>query len=129
VTQLRPVDHKVPAFLLCPPIRRRTTRQQYEASVLQQGQVAANSMLRDWIKGQLTTIEAGAPMSRQSLELGLGLGAQTSLIDRLYLAPGPFVSNDMPTGNRPAQLQRLFGVVSSFGLQSFDVETLAFGVG
>ena len=39
--------------------RRRGTRQEWEQAALRQGQIAVNSILRDWIKGQLTAIECG----------------------------------------------------------------------
>jgi hypothetical protein len=39
--------------------RMRTSRHDYEQAALQQGQVAVNSILRDWIKGQVTAVEAG----------------------------------------------------------------------
>lgn len=39
--------------------RRRVTRQQYEQEVLQQGHRAVNSIIRDWVKGQITAIECG----------------------------------------------------------------------
>lgn len=39
--------------------RRYGTRQDYEQKALRQGQVAINSILRDWIKGQITAIECG----------------------------------------------------------------------
>jgi hypothetical protein len=39
--------------------RRRVTRQQYEQEALSQGLVAVNSILRDWIKGQITAVECG----------------------------------------------------------------------
>jgi hypothetical protein len=38
---------------------RRSTRQEYEQAALQQGHVAVNSILRDWIKGQVTAVECG----------------------------------------------------------------------
>src|SRR5215469_18015492 len=38
---------------------RRGTRQDYERKVLQQGMVAMNSILRDWVKGQVTAVECG----------------------------------------------------------------------
>jgi hypothetical protein len=37
----------------------RTQRAEYERKALQQGYIAVNSILRDWIKGQMTAIEAG----------------------------------------------------------------------
>jgi hypothetical protein len=39
--------------------RMRTSRQDYEQAALRQGQVAVNSILRDWIKGQVTAVESG----------------------------------------------------------------------
>jgi hypothetical protein len=37
----------------------RTTRVEYERKALQKGRLAIYSMLRDWIKGQVTAIETG----------------------------------------------------------------------
>ena len=39
--------------------RRRGTRQEYEQAALKQGHIAVNSVLRDWMKGQITAIECG----------------------------------------------------------------------
>jgi hypothetical protein len=39
--------------------RRRTSKHDYEQEVLAQGHRAVNSILRDWIKGQITAIECG----------------------------------------------------------------------
>lgn len=39
--------------------RRRDTRHDYEQKILAQGLVAVNSILRDWIKGQITAVECG----------------------------------------------------------------------
>lgn len=39
--------------------RMRKTRQQHEAAALEQGHIAVWSILRDWIKGQITAIETG----------------------------------------------------------------------
>ncbi len=38
---------------------RRSLRQNYEQAVLRQGHIAVNSILRDWIKGQVTAVECG----------------------------------------------------------------------
>jgi hypothetical protein len=38
---------------------RRATRQDYEQAALAQGLIAVNSILRDWIKGQITAVECG----------------------------------------------------------------------
>jgi ribosomal protein L37E len=39
--------------------RRRASKTDYEQEVLQQGFRAVNSILRDWIKGQVTAVETG----------------------------------------------------------------------
>jgi hypothetical protein len=42
-----------------PYYRRRCTRQEWEQKALAQGLIAVNSAIRDWIKGQITSIETG----------------------------------------------------------------------
>jgi hypothetical protein len=39
--------------------RSRRTRVEYEQAALKQGHIAVNSILRDWIKGQVTAVECG----------------------------------------------------------------------
>jgi hypothetical protein len=39
--------------------RLRSARLQYEAAALKQGLIAVNSILRDWVKGQMTAVECG----------------------------------------------------------------------
>jgi hypothetical protein len=39
--------------------RRRATRQEWEQGALAQGRLAVSSILRDWVKAQLTAVEAG----------------------------------------------------------------------
>lgn len=39
--------------------RRRGTRHEYEQQALKQGHIAVNSILRDWVKAQITIIESG----------------------------------------------------------------------
>jgi hypothetical protein len=39
--------------------RRRSSKVEYEQAALRQGHIAVNSILRDWIKGQVTAIESG----------------------------------------------------------------------
>lgn len=41
------------------PSRQRKTRQQHEAAAMEQGLIAINSILRDWVKGQVTAVECG----------------------------------------------------------------------
>ena len=39
--------------------KHRSTKQEYEQAALRQGYIAVNSILRDWIKGQVTAVECG----------------------------------------------------------------------
>lgn len=39
--------------------RTRSTKVEYEQKVLHQGMTAMNSILRDWVKGQITAVECG----------------------------------------------------------------------
>jgi hypothetical protein len=39
--------------------RSRGTRAEYEARALRQGLIAVNSILRDWVKGQVVAVECG----------------------------------------------------------------------
>jgi hypothetical protein len=39
--------------------RMRRSKGEYEIDALQQGMIAVNSILRDWVKGQMTAVEAG----------------------------------------------------------------------
>lgn len=39
--------------------RMRATRQEHEQAALRQGFVAISSILRDWVKGQITAVECG----------------------------------------------------------------------
>jgi hypothetical protein len=39
--------------------RRRSSRQEWEQQALDQGMIAVSSILRDWVKGQVTAIETG----------------------------------------------------------------------
>lgn len=39
--------------------RMRTSRKDYENKAIEQGIIAVNSILRDWVKGQVTAIETG----------------------------------------------------------------------
>lgn len=73
--------------------RRRISRAEYEQAALRQGQIAVNSILRDWIKGQVTAIECGI-LSFDAVFMPYMLAADgRPLIDRLretnLLPPGP----------------------------------------
>jgi hypothetical protein len=39
--------------------RRRDSRKDYEQAALRQGLIAVNSILRDWVKGQIMAVECG----------------------------------------------------------------------
>lgn len=39
--------------------KRRTSKADYERAALDQGLIAVNSILRDWVKGQVTAVECG----------------------------------------------------------------------
>ena len=39
--------------------RSRRSRKEYEDWALNQGMIAVNSILRDWVKGQVTAVECG----------------------------------------------------------------------
>ena len=39
--------------------RRRKTKTEHEQSALRQGDISINSILRDWVKGQITAVECG----------------------------------------------------------------------
>ena len=39
--------------------RRRCSKAEWEARALEQGMIAVNSILRDWVRGQITAIETG----------------------------------------------------------------------
>lgn len=39
--------------------RMRKTKAQHEAAALEQGMIAVNSILRDWVKGSVTAVECG----------------------------------------------------------------------
>ena len=39
--------------------RKHSTKHDYEQAALDQGMIAVNSILRDWVKGQITAIEIG----------------------------------------------------------------------
>jgi hypothetical protein len=41
------------------PARVRRPRHQHEQAALRQGFIAVNSILRDWVKGQITAVECG----------------------------------------------------------------------
>jgi hypothetical protein len=72
--------------------RMRTSRHEHEQAALRQGQIAVNSILRDWIKGRVTAIETGI-LSFEAVFMPFMLTADgRPLIERLAetnLLPAP----------------------------------------
>lgn len=72
--------------------RRRGSRHDHEAAALHQGHIAINSILRDWVKGQMTAVECGI-LSFEAVFMPYMLTADgRPLIDRLRednLLPAP----------------------------------------
>lgn len=63
--------------------RRRQTRPEYEQAALRQGHKVTNSILRDWIKGQVTAVECGI-LSFEAVFMSYMLTSDgRPLIDRL----------------------------------------------
>jgi hypothetical protein len=76
--------------------RMRTSRTDYEQQALQQGRVAANSVLRDWIKGQATAIESGM-LSFENAFMPWCLTADgRPLVERLADMPGLLPAPEQP---------------------------------
>lgn len=72
--------------------RMRKTQKQHEAFALERGQIAVWSILRDWIKGQVTAIETGV-LSFEGAFLGqILLPTGETVLDRISsqgLLPAP----------------------------------------
>lgn len=72
--------------------RSRVTRTEYEKKAMRQAEISVCSVLRDWIKGQVTAIETGV-LSFEGAFLGQILlpSGRTVLeeIDKQNLLPGP----------------------------------------
>ena len=79
--------------------RSRSTRQEYEQKAFKQGEIAINSILRDWVKGQLTAVESGLIRFEEvflpyvmtpsgSTVSELMLDSDGTLIDTLLALPG-----------------------------------------
>jgi hypothetical protein len=63
--------------------RRRGSRVDHEQAAMRQGHIAVNSILRDWIKGQITAVECGI-LSFEAVFMPYMLGADGQpLIDKV----------------------------------------------
>jgi hypothetical protein len=72
--------------------RRTGTRQEYEQKALRQGLVAVNSILRDWVKGQVMAVECGILSFEAVFMPYMLLENGETLIDRIHtmnLLPPP----------------------------------------
>lgn len=63
--------------------QRRSTRAEYDAAALRQGLIAVNSILRDWVKGQVTAIECGVLSFEAVFMPYMLLADGTQLIEKL----------------------------------------------
>lgn len=82
--------------------RMRRTSKQHEAHAIDQGLIAINSILRDWVKGQVTAVECGI-MSFSAVFLPHMLAADgRPMLEHLTtqgLLPGP-VADDLKGQNQ-----------------------------
>jgi hypothetical protein len=72
--------------------RRRGSRHDYEQAALRQGVIAINSILRDWVKGQVTAVECGIMSFEAVFFAHMLTNDGRPLIDRiqsLNLLPAP----------------------------------------
>lgn len=72
--------------------RRRITRQQYEEAALKQARISVCSVLRDWVKGQITAIECGVMSFEEAFLPHLLMDNSRRVADHLRdnnLLPGP----------------------------------------
>lgn len=72
--------------------RMRATKQEHEARALEQGRVSVCSVLRDWVKGQVTAIECGVMSFEAAFMPHMLLPSGERVIDRVQadkLLPAP----------------------------------------
>jgi hypothetical protein len=79
--------------------RRRDSRSDYERKALDQGLIAINSIIRDWVKGQVTAVECGV-MSFEAVFLPYMVAddGRTLLehVTQRNLLPPPAAKGDKP---------------------------------
>lgn len=72
--------------------RRKCSKAQHEAKALQIGSIAVYSILRDWVKGQITAIEVGALTFEAAFLSHILLPSGRRVIDELHhrkMLPAP----------------------------------------
>lgn len=82
--------------------RRRCTRPEWEERALEQGLIAINSILRDWVKGQVTAIETGI-LSFESVFLPYMLTESGDTLHDRVLAGDAQKLLSVPAGTRDSQ--------------------------
>jgi hypothetical protein len=76
--------------------RRQATKQEWEQRALQQGHIAVNSILRDWIKGQMTAVECGI-LSFEAVFMPFMLtGSGETVLERMQRDPNMLPAPDQP---------------------------------
>ena len=76
--------------------RMRCTRQQHEQAALKQAQLSVCSVLRDWVKGQVTAVECGIMSFEAAFMPHMLLSTGERVIDRVQsqgLLPAPETGN------------------------------------
>jgi hypothetical protein len=63
--------------------RMRITRADYERRALEKGKTAAYSMLRDWLKGQVTAVETGLLSFEQAFLAQITLPSGETVLERI----------------------------------------------
>jgi len=78
--------------------RRKGSKQDYERNALKQGLIAVNSILRDWVKGQVMAVECGILSFEAVFMPYMLLENGETLIDRIstmQLLPAPTDTGSM----------------------------------
>jgi hypothetical protein len=76
--------------------RMRCTRQEHDQSALKQAQTSVCSVLRDWVKGQVTAVECGIMSFEAAFMPHMLLATGERVIDRIQaqgLLPAPETGN------------------------------------
>jgi hypothetical protein len=73
--------------------RRRTSQQEWGAAALRQGLVAVNSILRDWIKGEVTAVETGMLSFEAVFAMHTLLPDGQTLLDKFIAGKIPALEN------------------------------------
>lgn len=83
--------------------RMRCTRQQHEQTALKQSQMSVCSVLRDWVKGQVTAVECGIMSFEAAFMPHMLLSTGERVIDRVQsqgLLPSPEQGNVVDMAHR-----------------------------